>query len=302
MNNHTRCGFVAVIGAPNAGKSTLINHWVGSKVSIVSPKVQTTRALVRGIALRGESQIIFIDTPGIFRPKQRLEKAMVAAAWQGRAEADITMLVVDAARKKPDADTLAILKRLAADHDGGRCILVLNKVDKVAKEQLLGLARLFDEQMKFEAVFMVSALKGDGLDDVLGWLATQMPEGPWLFPEDQVSDMPMRLLAAEITREKFFHRLHEEVPYGLAVETENWESFRDGSVKISQLVLISRDSHKGIVLGKGGAMIKEIGEASRKELEEILETRVHLKLFVKLQENWRDDPEKFHLWGLDYSV
>ncbi len=297
-----RCGFVAVLGAPNAGKSTLINELVGTKVSIVSSKVQTTRTLVRGIALKDDSQIVFIDTPGVFAPKKRLEKAMVAAAWQGRAEADLTMLVVDASKKNLDSDTQAIIKRLQQEDDKGRYILVLNKIDKIAKEKLLSLTVKLNEQISFEATFMVSALSGYGADDILKWLARQVPEGPWMFPEDQVSDMPMRLLAAEITREKLFHRLYQELPYGLAVETESWEDFDDGSVKISQVILISRDSHKGILLGKGGNQIKQVGEAARAELEDILETRVHLKLFVKLQENWSDDPEQYHIWGLDYSA
>ncbi|PJB69871.1 MAG: GTPase Era [Alphaproteobacteria bacterium CG_4_9_14_3_um_filter_47_13] len=303
QNDHKkRCGFVAVIGAPNAGKSTLINHWVGSKITIVSPKAQTTRSLVRGIVLHEESQIIFIDTPGIFRPKERLEKAMVAAAWQGEAEADLVMLVVDASKRKTDRDTLDILEKLAAHHQDRPCILVLNKIDKVAKEHLLLLAKNLNEKVSFLSTFMVSALKGKGLETVLDYIGKQIPESVWHFSEDQISDMPMRLLAAEITREKLFHKLYQELPYGLMVETEQWEEFDNGSVKISQLIYVARDSHKGIVLGKGGSQVKEIGEMARRELEEILQTRVHLKLFVKVQENWRDDPEKYLLWGLDYSA
>lgn len=297
-----RCGFVAVLGAPNAGKSTLINGWVGAKVTIVSAKVQTTRSLVRGIAVHGESQIIFIDTPGIFRPKQRFEKAMVAAAWQGEAEADLIVLVVDASRKKIDSDTTDIIERLAAQQSERPLVLILNKVDKADKERLLGLTATLNQRLNFAATFMVSALKEDGLRDVLDWLAARLPESEWHFPEDEVSDMPMRLLAAEITREKLFNKLYQELPYALAVETESWEQFDDGSVKISQLIYVARDSHKAIVLGKGGAQIREIGELSRTELAEIIGTPVHLKLFVKVQENWSEDPEKYRIWGLDYSA
>ncbi len=297
-----RCGFVAILGAPNAGKSTLINEWVGGKVTIVSEKVQTTRTLVRGITVSGESQIVFIDTPGIFRPSLRLEKAMVAAAWQGESEADLTVLVVDASRKKIDKDTAEIIERLAAQKDERPRVLLLNKVDKADKTNLLALTKTLNDKLDFAATFMVSALKNDGLGDVLGWLAEKLPEGPWHFPGDDISDMPMRLLAAEITREKLFRALYQELPYALAVETETWEDFDNGSVKISQVIYVARDSHKAIVLGKGGAQIREIGEASRVELEEILETRIHLKLFVKVQENWADDPEKYRLWGLDYSA
>lgn len=297
-----RCGFVAVIGAPNAGKSTLINGWVGSKVSIVSARVQTTRSLVRGIAIHDDSQIIFIDTPGIFRPKKRLEKAMVAAAWQGEAEADLVVLVVDGSKKKIDQDTDDILKRIETQDSERPCVLVLNKIDKADKAQLLALTQALNERVSFAATFMVSALKNDHAEDVLAWLAGHVPEGEWHFPEDQVSDMPMRLLAAEITREKLFHKLYQELPYALTVETETWEDFKDGSVKIGQVIYVARDTHKGIVLGKGGVQIKEVGEQARHELEEILDTRVHLKLYVKVQENWEDDPEKFQLWGLDYSA
>lgn len=297
-----RCGFVAVIGAPNAGKSTLINAWVGNKVSIVSSKVQTTRALVRGITIHDDSQVIFIDTPGIFRPKKRLERAMVAAAWQGESDADMIMVIVDASKRSIDADTVDILERLGKQDSKKPCILVLNKIDKVAKEKLLSLAQQLNEATEFDATFMVSALKGNGLDDVLSYISRHIPEGDWHFPEDQVSDMPMRLLAAEITREKLFHKLHQELPYGLAIETESWEDFDDGSTKISQIIYVAKDSHKGIVLGKGGSLIKEIGEQARHELEDIMGSRIHLKLFVKLQENWHDDPEKYQIWGLDYSA
>ncbi len=297
-----RSGFVAVIGAPNAGKSTLINDWVGAKVSIVSSKVQTTRSLVRGIAMSGESQVVFIDTPGIFKPSIRLEKAMVAAAWQGQADADMIVLVVDASRRRTDQDTLAIIERLRKQQGSTPCLLVLNKIDKIARDTLLQTSLKLNELFPFAATFMVSALKADHTADVLKYIAQQVPEGEWHFPEDQISDMPMRLLAAEITREKLFRKLHNELPYGVAVETETWEPFDDGSVKIGQIIYVAKDSHKAIVLGKGGAQIKEIGELSRKDLEEILESRVHLKLFVKLQENWQEDPEKYRIWGLDYSA
>ncbi len=295
-----RCGFVAVIGAPNAGKSTLINGWVGSKVSIVSPKVQTTRSLVRGIAIQGQSQIIFIDTPGIFQPKKTLEKAMVSAAWQGASDVDFILLVVDASKKKLDKDTADIIDRLATQKDAQRCILVLNKIDKAPREKLMMLAKDLNDKISFEATFMVSALKENGLNDVMSFLTNHMPEGVWHFPEDQVSDMPMRLLAAEITREKLFNSLYQELPYGLTVETEDWEDFENGSIKISQIIYLARENHKGIILGKGGAHIKEIGKLARLELEEIIGTTVHLKIFVKVQENWSEDPEKYHIWGLDY--
>ncbi|MCB9989956.1 MAG: GTPase Era [Rhodospirillales bacterium] len=300
MTEH--CGVVAVLGAPNAGKSTLINRLVGAKVSIVSSKVQTTRALVRGIALQESTQIVLIDTPGIFKPKQRLEKAMVAAAWQGLEQAELALLLIDTSLKNPLGPVEDIIKRLEQAETRVPLVLALNKVDKIAKDKLLVLASSLNERLDFAATFMISALHGGGVEDLLDWLASQMPEGEWLFPEDQVSDMPMRLLAAEITREKLFNRLHQELPYGLMVETEQWENFDNGDIKISQIVYVSRDSHKGIVLGKGGAMIREVGAQARQELEEILETKVHIKLFVKLQENWKDDPEKYHLWGLDYSA
>lgn len=296
-----RFGFVAVIGAPNAGKSTLVNEWVGSKVTIVSPKVQTTRCLVRGIAIHKDTQIVFVDTPGLFKPQKRLEKAMVSAAWQGVSEADLIVFVYDATKKKIDQNTQNVLKKIAQDNMDKNTILVLNKVDKTKKEQLLALTAALNENINFKATFMVSALKGDGSDDVLSYVADQVPSGRWLFPEEQVSDMPMRLLAAEITREKLFLRLHQELPYGLIVETEGWENFDDGSIKIDQVIYVSRQNHKGIVLGKGGKQIKEIGEMAREELRQIMDTNVHLKLFVKVDEAWVNDPEKYRIWGLDYS-
>jgi GTPase len=294
----TRCGFVAVIGAPNAGKSTLINHLVGTKVSIVSPKVQTTRTLVRGIVNKGEAQIVFVDTPGIFAPKKKLEKAIVAAAWEGQAETDLIMLVVDVARLRAK-ETHHIIEKLKETGKTGKCILVLNKIDKVSSDTLPALAKELNDKLDFSATFMISALKGDGTDDLLSYLAAQTPEGPWMYPEDQVSDMPLRLLAAEITREKLFYKLHQELPHALTVETENWEEFDNGSIKISQVIYVAKNSYKGMVLGKGGSLIKAVGKESREELREILGTDVHLKLFVKLREAWMDNPEHYSIWGLD---
>lgn len=300
--DNTQCGFVAVIGAPNAGKSTLMNQLVGGKVSIVSPKIQTTRSIVRGIALHQNSQIIFVDTPGIFTPKKRLERAMVSAAWEGGAEADMIMLVVDAAQsaKTVQSKTGEIIAALKERKSSSQpCLLVLNKIDQIKRETLLALSAALNEEMDFAATFMVSALEGSGTEGLLDWLAAHLPESPFLFPEDQMSDMPLRLLAAEITREKLFHRLHQELPYGLTVETESWEDFDDGSVKIDQVIYIARENHKGMILGKGGQTIKKVGELARTELEEMFDSRVHLKLFVKVKENWSDDPERYALWGLD---
>lgn len=298
----TRCGFVAVIGAPNAGKSTFINAVVGSKVSIVSPKVQTTRTTVRGIIVKDQSQIIFIDTPGIFTPKKRLEKAMVAAAWQGHDEADVVMVMVDASRRKIDADTRAIVQRLAEVKGNIPCVLLLNKFDQAKKDVLVKMAAELNEMLDFTATFMISSLKQDGTNDVMTWLVNNVPAGVWHYPEDQISDMPSRLLAAEVTREKLFRKLYQELPYALTVETETWEEFDNGDIKISQIIYVARDSHKAIVLGKGGTQIKEIGEASRLELQEIFECPVHLKLFVKVDEDWHEDRERYQVWGLDYNA
>lgn len=293
-----RCGFIAVLGAPNAGKSTLVNRIVGTKVSIVSPKVQTTRARVMGIALQGRTQLVFIDTPGIFEPRRRLDRAMVAAAWGGAGDADISLLLVDA-DKGIDSNTAKIIERMKVEHK--RAHLVLNKVDKVAKPKLLELtARLKDGP--FDEIFMISALDGSGVDDLVTFLAGQMPEGPWHFPEDQVSDMTERLLAAEITREKLYLQLRQELPYSTTVETETWEEFDNGSVKIEQVIFVERDSQKSIILGKNGQMIKQLGADSRKDLEEILDRRVHLFLFVKVREKWGDDPERYRDWGLDFDA
>lgn len=294
-----RCGFVAVLGAPNAGKSTLVNRMVGTKVSIVSPKVQTTRSRVLGIALKDKAQLIFIDTPGIFQPRRRLDRAMVAAAWSGAADADVTILLVDAIQGLC-RDTESIIARMKEEER--RAHLVLNKVDKVNKPDLLALTQTLVDTGVFDEVFMVSALKGQGVDDLVAFLAGKMPLGPWHFPEDQVSDMTERLLAAEITREKLYLQLHQELPYATTVETETWEVRKDGLIAIEQVIFVERDSQKSIILGKGGQQIKKIGIASRLELEEIFETRVHLTLFVKVREKWADDPERYRDLGLDFDA
>lgn len=294
-----RCGFIAILGAPNAGKSTLVNRMVGTKVSIVSPKVQTTRGRVMGIAIKGDAQLIFIDTPGIFTPKRRLDRAMVAAAWSGAADADMSLLLIDAT-EGVKRDAAAIIARMKGEKR--RAHLVLNKVDKVDKPELLTLTQSLMESGIFDEVFMISALKGKGVDSMMDFLASKMQEGPWHFPEDQVSDMTERLLAAEITREQLYHQLHQELPYATTVETETWEERKDGSVKIEQVIYVIRDSQKSIILGKGGKQIKHIGEKSRKELEEIFDRRVHLFLFVKVREKWGDDPERYRDLGLDFNA
>ncbi|ALV30314.1 GTPase Era [Pannonibacter phragmitetus] len=293
----TRAGFVALIGAPNAGKSTLINQLVGTKVSIVTHKVQTTRAIVRGIAMHGASQIIFVDTPGIFKPKRRLDRAMVDTAWGGARDADVTALLIDA-RKGLTEEVEGILGRLA--NMPGKKVLILNKTDVANREKLLKVATTANETVTFERTFMVSALTGDGVSDILTYFAGEVRPGPWLYPEDQVSDAPMRMLAAEITREKLFERLHEEIPYVSTVETELWEERKDGSVRIEQTIYVERDSQKAIVLGKKGQTIKIISQAARTELTEIVERPVHLFLFVKVRENWADDPERYREMGLEF--
>ena len=293
----TRSGFVALIGATNAGKSTLLNRLVGAKVSIVSHKVQTTRAIVRGITIHKNAQIVFMDTPGIFKPRRRLDRAMVTSAWGGAKDADAIMMLIDSERGlKGDAET--ILEGLK--HVEQPKMLVLNKIDQVSREDLLKLATAANEYVEFERTFMISALTGSGCEDVLDYLAMKLPEGPWYYPEDQISDLPMRQLAAEITREKLFLRLHQELPYSSHVETEKWEERKDGSVRIEQVIYVERDSQKKIALGKNGEAIKAISMASRKELSEILEQPVHLFLFVKVRENWGDDPERFREMGLDF--
>ena len=294
-----RAGFVAIVGAPNVGKSTLLNRLVGSKVSIVSPKVQTTRTRVLGICIEGPAQIIFIDTPGIFQPRRRLDRAMVAAAWSGTAAADDVLLLVDASRGL-DRNTAAIVKKLKRAKR--KVILAINKVDLVNKPNLLALAAELNETGAFTDTFMISAETGDGVADLMAFLAGRVAAGPWLFPEDQISDMPDRLTAAEITREQLYLQLHKELPYAAAVETESWKDQDDGSLRIEQVVYVERGSQKAIVLGKKGSRVKSIGEAARKELEEIFERRVHLFLFVKVRGNWGDDPERYRDLGLDFDA
>lgn len=294
-----RCGFVAVIGAPNAGKSTLTNRLVGAKVSIVTAKAQTTRYRVSGVAVDGPAQLVYVDTPGIFEPRRRLDRAMVAAAWTGAADADIRLLLIDA-RKGIDEEAGRILTALAATP--AHCVLALNKIDLVRRDRTLALSRDANEVCAFEATFMISAATGDGVSDLSARLAAMVPPGPWLYPEDQLSDMNDRLFAAEITREKLFEKLHQELPYALTVETEDWQGFDDGSVRIAQTVFVERDSQKGIVLGRQGTRIKSVREQAAAELESILERKVHLFIFVKVRQKWGDDPERFAPWGLDYNA
>jgi GTP-binding protein Era len=296
-HTNTKAGFVALIGAPNAGKSTLLNSLVGSKVSIVSRKVQTTRALVRGIAIEGEAQIVFVDTPGIFKPKRRLDRAMVTSAWGGAGDADVIALLLDV-RKGVDEEAEAILGKLPELKQPK--VLILNKIDLIERSRLLEMASKLNEQVPFAHTFMISALKGDGIETMKRQLAAMMPEGPWLYPEDQISDAPLRMLAAEITREKIYERLHEELPYQSTVETDQWQPRPDGSVRIEQTVFVERDSQRKIVLGKGGQTIKAIGQAARKEISEIAEAPVHLFIFVKVRENWSDDPERYREMGLEF--
>jgi GTPase len=292
-----RCGFIALIGAPNAGKSTLINALVGTKVAIVSHKVQTTRALLRGIATEGDAQLVLIDTPGIFAPKRRLDRAMVTNAWTGAQEADIAGVLIDAKRGLDD-DTDALLAKLADVRQPK--ILLINKVDLVEKPALLALAKTANESAKFDATFMISALTGDGVADVKRWLAAHVPAGPWHYPEDQITDAPLRQLAAEITREKLYLRLHQELPYQSTVETDQWKELRDGSTRIEQTIYVERESQRKIVLGKGGATIKAIGAEARKDIAEMVEAPVHLFLFVKVREGWGDDPERYRGMGLEF--
>jgi GTP-binding protein Era len=293
----TRCGFVALIGAPNVGKSTLLNTLVGSKVTIVSHKVQTTRALVRGITIEARSQLIFVDTPGIFAPKRRLDRAMVTSAWVGAHDADVVGVLIDA-RKGIDDEADAILARLSDVRQPK--ILLLNKIDVVDRKNLLALTQTANERVTFESTFMISALTGDGVADVRTWLALRMPPGPWLYPADQMSDAPLRQLAAEITREKIYRRLHQELPYQSTVETELWKELKNGSLRIEQTIYVERESQRKIVLGKGGETIKAIGAEARKEIAEIVEKPVHLFLFVKVREGWGDDPERYRGMGLEF--
>ena len=296
----TRAGFVALIGAPNAGKSTLMNAMVGHKVSIVTPKVQTTRSRVRGIAMHDSTQIIFVDTPGIFTPKRRLDRAMVSAAWQGAEDGDVLLLLHDCARKKIDADTLSIIETLKKS--GARASLILNKTDLTQAEHYLARTRELSELYDFEKIFMISAETGEGVEDVKNWLAKQMPQSPYLFDPEDLSDLPMRLMAAEIMREKLFLNLHQELPYQMTVECESWEERADGSAEIKLVIFVAREGHRGIVLGKGGQTIKRIGQAARRELEEIFDQRIHLISFVKHKKDWMDDKDRYRDWDLDFNA
>jgi len=295
----TRAGFVALIGEPNAGKSTLLNQMVGAKVSIVTHKVQTTRARIRGIAIHDAAQIVFVDTPGIFRPRRRLDRSMVKAAWGGAADADIILLLVEAHRGLTEG-AKAIIESLKGLDSQTPVGLVINKIDRVKAETLLALSAELNAAFPFVQTFMISAEKGYGCDQLRDWLAATLPESPWLYPEDQIADLPMRMIAAEITREKLTLRLHEEIPYQLTVETEAWEERKDGSAKVDQVVYVARPGHKGIVLGKGGETIKAVGQAARAELEEFMGRRVHLFLQVKVRENWLDEAERYNEMGLDF--
>ena len=296
----TRCGFVALIGEPNAGKSTLTNHMVGAKVSIVTHKVQTTRARIRGVALEGDAQIVFVDTPGLFRPRRRLDRAMVAAAWGGAADADIVVLLVEAHRGiTPGVET--ILTTLSEFPQSAKIALAINKIDKVEAKQLLKLTKDLNDRFAFAETFMISAEKGHGTAALRTWLAENLPEGPWLYPEDQIADLPLRMLAAEITREKLTLRLHQELPYQLTVETEAWEERADGSARIDQVIYVMRDGHKGIVLGKKGETIKTISQLARAELEEFLGRKIHLFLQVKVRPNWLEESERYSEMGLDFK-
>lgn len=297
QNTPTRCGFVALIGAPNVGKSTLVNALVGSKVTIVSRKVQTTRALIRGIVIENNAQIVLIDTPGIFQPKRRLDRAMVSTAWSGAHDADMVCVLLDA-RAGLDEEAEAIFAKLeGVKHPK---FLVLNKIDLVAREKLLALAQKANERIKFQQTFMIAAISGDGVDDLRRALAEAMPEGPYHYPEDQMSDAPLRHLAAEITREKIYRNLHQELPYQSTVETDSWKEVKDKAVRIEQTIFVERDSQRKIVLGKGGATIKAIGADARKEIADILGQKVHLFLFVKVRDNWGDDPERYREMGLEF--
>jgi len=294
----TRCGFIALVGAPNAGKSTLLNALVGTKVSIVTHKAQTTRAQIRGVVTEGDAQIVFIDTPGIFAPKRRLDRAMVEAAWTGAGDADFVALIVDAERGVT-GEVEALLKGLESVRHPR--VLVLNKIDLIPREKLLGLSADLNARLGFEATFMLSALNGSGVKDFLAWAERRVPPGPWHFPEDQLTDLTLAITAAEVTREKLFLRIHDEIPYNATVETEKFTINKDGSYRIDQVVYVTRDTHKKIVLGAGGQTIKAIGAEARKELMEIFETPVHLFLFVKVREKWSEDPERYREMGLEWT-
>ncbi|MEO0911477.1 MAG: GTPase Era [Pseudomonadota bacterium] len=296
----TRAGFVALIGEPNAGKSTLLNRMVGAKVSIVTHKVQTTRARIRGVALEGESQLVFVDTPGLFKPRRRLDRAMVSAAWAGAGDADIVVLMIEAHRGVTEG-VERILESLAERGDGTPIALAINKIDRIARDALLALTEDMNARFPFAATFMISAEKGYGVDDLRAWLAARVPEGPWLYPEDQIADIPLRMIAAEMTREKLTLRLHQELPYQLTVETEGWEERKDGSVKIDQVIYVARSGHKGIALGPKGETIKAISIAAREEIAAFLDRPVHLFLQVKVREGWQDEAERYAEIGLDFS-
>ena len=297
MLEEKRSGFIAVIGSPNSGKSTLINHFIGQKVTIVTRKVQTTRSVIRGICIHEESQLVFSDTPGIFEPKRRLDRAMVEAAWGISSDADIILFLYDAQKSRIDNETNKILNELAQSTK--KKILVLNKVDLVDNKTLLPLIKNFEGLCSFDATFIISAHTGEGSKEVLSYLAKNLPKGPWLYPEDDITDLPARLLAAEITREQIFMRLHQELPYATTVETEEWTERDDGAIVINQIIYLKKAGHKKIVIGKNGSMIKMLGKAARVEIEQILERSVHLFLYVKVRENWMDDPDRYKIWGLN---
>ena len=296
----TRAGFVALIGEPNAGKSTLLNRMVGAKVSIVTHKVQTTRARIRGVAIEGETQIVFVDTPGLFAPRRRLDRAMVAAAWSGAADADVVVLLVEANRGITEG-VERILEGLNTIGENRKVALAVNKIDRVEAPKLLGLTKDLNERFPFTETFLISAEKGHGVDTMRKWLATEEPEGPWLYPEDQIADLPMRMIAAEMTREKLTLRLHQELPYQLTVETDNWEERKDGSARIDQVIYVVRDGHKGILLGHKGETIKAVSKASREELEEFLGRRVHLFLQVKVRSGWLEEAARYSEMGLNFK-
>lgn len=296
----TRAGFIALIGEPNAGKSTLLNRMVGAKVSIVTHKVQTTRARIRGVAMEGDAQLVFVDTPGLFKPRRRLDRAMVAAAWGGAADADVVVLIVEAHRGITEG-VERILEGLNEIGQGRTVALAINKIDRVQSEVLLALTSDLNSRYAFAETFMISAEKGHGVDDLRKWLAGELPESPWLYPEDQIADLPLRMIAAEMTREKLTLRLHQELPYQLTVETENWEERKDGSAKIDQIIYVMRDGHKGIVLGKKGETIKAVSQAARAELEEFLDRKIHLFLQVKVRPNWLEESERYSEMGLEFK-